>query len=847
MVALSESVLDHGSELSMLSGLNDDQKERLTEQLDRYLVGLENGQPVDSQSLLRENADIAHVIEAYLRKLDAIYGIAVGFGDSTKDPSLGNDCKAMTLGDFTIVRELGRGGMGIVYEARQESLSRRVALKLLPIASLLDARQISRFKNEAYAAGLLHHPNIVPVYSVGSENGVHFYAMQYIDGQSMDSWVAKRGGGDSQAGSRRHGDWRTILGWAVDIAEALHTAHEGGIVHRDVKPSNLMLADDGKLWIMDFGLAQCQSDVSLTRSGDVIGTMRYMSPEQARGQSALIDGRTDIYSLASTVYELLTLQSAHQGDDAPTILKQIDEGRIQPLRKIRPDLPRDLETVLAKAMANCRDERYETAAEMANDLRRVLRGEATQARPHTIIDRLGRYASRHRTAVLATVLVGCIGLVGFAVSTARIASEKRISDLNAKRAQQNEQLAREAVDRLGSQMAELLADIPAADGVRRRLLGETLEYYQKFAASATFDPSLQEDLGVTLGKIGSLQSELGASRDSMKTLSQSESIYRELSEAQPGNHQLLLDWSKSQNNLAQSFVKNGFLKEAASYYARAVRTQEELLSDASSVDSGWIDDVSSALATTNNNLGLLLAETLAIQEAEHAYVKAIEVLKRATPKPEARNQLAIVQSNLSGLFADRSPSRSIEFGRAALALQSDALRHDPGNANLAKQVMRTLNNLGTAQSRAGNVRDAMDTFAKAIDISDQLLARQPDQPSYQRDHVICLNHLGLALCKAGKLREAKQTFESALDHGRPLAGRLGDNPEIQSMLGSLLNNLGYLQQRLGDHQAAAATFGEAVAAQSHAVRLAPDVSRYREFLSKHRANRRGLVTSRTST
>ena len=219
------------------------------------------------------------------------------------------------LGDFRLIREIGRGGMGVVYEASQISLGRRVALKVLPFAAVLDSRQIARFKHEAQAAAQLEHPNIVSVFAIGVERGVHYYAMQYIEGQSLDRALAEmrpaacsapdRGAGGVEAdvcpstssslltakSTRRRDYFQTVARLGIQAAEALHAAHEHGVVHRDIKPSNLLLDADGKLWVTHFGLARCQTDATLTRTGDVVGTMRYMSPEQAMGQSALVDHR----------------------------------------------------------------------------------------------------------------------------------------------------------------------------------------------------------------------------------------------------------------------------------------------------------------------------------------------------------------------------------------------------------------------------------------------------------------------------------------------------------------------------------------------------------------------------
>src|SRR6185436_5415560 len=230
--------------------------------------------------------------------------------------------------------------MGIVYEAHQKSLNRQVALKILPFAAVLDPRQIARFRNEAQAAAQLHHAHIVPVFAVGQEQGVYYYAMQFIDGQSLEQAIVEiapseqqRSTNSTKANGTANGTtstlqfhpssalvsqrsvergeiFRTVARLGRQAAQALQHAHEHGIVHRDIKPSNLLIDHTGKLWVTDFGLARIQSDNGVTLTGDVVGTLRYMSPEQASG-SAMVDAQTDVYSLGVTLYELLTRTHAH--------------------------------------------------------------------------------------------------------------------------------------------------------------------------------------------------------------------------------------------------------------------------------------------------------------------------------------------------------------------------------------------------------------------------------------------------------------------------------------------------------------------------------------------------------
>jgi WD40 repeat protein/serine/threonine protein kinase len=384
-----------------------------------------------------------------------------------------------TLGDFRILREVGRGGMGVVYEAEQISLSRRVALKVLPFASTLDPRQLQRFKNEAQAAAHLHHTHIVPVHATGCERGVHYYAMQFIEGQTLAAVIAElraQAHGDrngaaappralaeaaqalltgpwipgEQAAARDGlpapgvpsvpGDapaapsttpraglaterltqgpafFRTVAHLGVQAAEALEHAHQLGIVHRDVKPANLMVDGGGKLWITDFGLAHCQGQAGLTMTGDLVGTLRYMSPEQALARRLAVDHRTDVYSLGVTLYELLTLKPAVGGRDREELLRQIAFEEPRRPRQRNKSIPAELETIVLKAMEKNPADRYGTAGELGEDLRRFLEDRPIRARRPTPLQRLRKWSRRHRSVVLTLAASLAVLLLGLATA-----------------------------------------------------------------------------------------------------------------------------------------------------------------------------------------------------------------------------------------------------------------------------------------------------------------------------------------------------------------------------------------------------------------------------------------------
>ena len=430
--------------------------------LDQYLSQMEEGQAPDLEELVRAHPRIA----ARLRDcLTSLRTIQLGADGLKPDRTPEKPASQLQLSDYRIIREIGRGGMAVVYEAQQLSLNRRVALKILPFAATLDRRQMQRFQNEAMITAQLDHPNIVSVYAVGSERGTHFYAMQYIDGYSLEavtedyrrrrqtaeteSMATRPGMADKtsvpapqQPGDQRldtssfeaHLDtkpmlrsatdragvspayFRTVARIGVQAAEALHYAHQWGVIHRDIKPSNLLIDANGDVCIADFGLARIQTGAELTMTGDVLGTLRYMSPEQALGKREQVDHRTDIYSLGATIYELLTLQPLIDGDNRQQILQRISSDVRQSPRKSNKAIPIDLETIVLKSLAPERDERYASAKELAEDLQRFVEDKPILAKRPTLVDRANKWAKRHKPAVAAALfgfLIVLAGLVAF--------------------------------------------------------------------------------------------------------------------------------------------------------------------------------------------------------------------------------------------------------------------------------------------------------------------------------------------------------------------------------------------------------------------------------------------------
>jgi eukaryotic-like serine/threonine-protein kinase len=327
------------------------------------------------------------------------------------------------LGDFRLGREIGRGGIGVVYEATQISLGRRVAVKVLPPTSLLDPRHLRRFEIEAQAAAALQHPNIVPIFAYGRELGEPYFAMRLIDGRNLAEIVTEH---------RERGNHglppREVAELGRQAAEALDYAHRHEVLHRDIKPSNLLVDTDQRLWVADFGLARVRGDSDLTASGDVIGTMRYLSPEQAEGRRCAVDGRSDVYALGATLYELLTLRQVFDGDERAELLRRITADEPSSLRRHDSAIPLDMETIVLKTLAKDPAERYATAGDLAADLARFLANLPIQARRPTWAWRVVKWVRRQWKVVAVAGVVMSVMLIGQVVAGWR--SNARLQAIN---------------------------------------------------------------------------------------------------------------------------------------------------------------------------------------------------------------------------------------------------------------------------------------------------------------------------------------------------------------------------------------------------------------------------------
>jgi serine/threonine protein kinase len=833
---------------------------RLLQALDEYQAALQAGKRPDPDEFRARYPDLAGALAECLAGLEFVHaaGLALSQPGVVPPPGLSAATLLMAagapLGDFRIVREIGRGGMGIVYEAEQLSLGRRVALKLLPFAGALDPRQLQRFKNEAQAAAHLHHPNIVPVYGVGCERGVHYYAMQLIEGQTLATMIASlrerpRASGLQPPGAltvavptrpaaaastqpsdaRDPGFLRTAAGLGMQAAEALEHAHQLGVVHRDVKPANLLVDARGNLWILDFGLAQIQSDTRLTRTGDLLGTLRYMSPEQALGTTLAVDHRADLYALGATLYELLTLEPALSGNDRHELLRQIAFEEPRPPRKLNRAIPAELETILLKALSKAPEERYATAQEMADDLRRFLEDKPIRARPPTLPQRTRRWARRHEALVLAAGLVLLMGMVALAVSTVLIARQRDV-------ARARERQARQAVDEMYTQVAEQwLADEPHLEALQQEFLGKALAFYKGLTAEGSTDPSLQQECATAYRRMGNIHRKLGQHAEAREAYRRAIGLQEQLATGAPAEPSLQQELARNHDSLFRLLLLTGPLVEAEQAADRAVALREELAARAPAEPA-----YRQELASSYDSLGTVFFNSARRADAEAAYRKSQalwEQLVCSVPDwPDYQSGLGRVLHNRARVQTEQGNEKAaVELLRQAVVHSQAALKAAPRRSKYRDSLGLSYDAMANALARLGKTRDAEEAYRQSLALKVQLANSFPAVPEYRRFLARGYHNLGIVLRDTGRAKEAEQVCRQALAIQEQLVADYPALPDYQSDLGAELENLAKLLRGRGDLVGACQLLQQAVSHQQAALQTNPRHPTYHEFLWKHYA------------
>jgi serine/threonine protein kinase/tetratricopeptide (TPR) repeat protein len=798
--------------------------------------------------------EIRDVFEAVLMVEDLKPGsddVSGSFGESVQIDGK----RLQQIGDYRILCQIGRGGMGVVYEAEQQALGRRVALKVLPKTTAGDGQAQIRIQREAKAAARMHHTNIVPVFDVGQDGDYLYYAMQLIHGQGLDAVIDDLRRLRAQSGkaplvhdpaversiaaslvagkfeqenlaqeepashsvdpnatatyegsapspallpgqseistvtSNRGVYFRSVAQIGVQVASALAYAHSRGIIHRDIKPGNLILDTTGNAWVTDFGLAKT-GEGAMTHTGDVLGTLRYMSPERFKGQC---DVRGDVYALGMTLYELLTLKTAYASSDRLQLIELIRHSEAASPRSIDVRIPRDLETIVMKAIDKEPRRRYQSADEMGEDLQHFVNDEPIKARRVGSVERLARWCRRNpAVAGLAAVIVLLLlGVTAASMSAAdhynRLATQeaesaqkereaREAADRAREDAEKNFARARQVVDDYLTKVSESdLIKVPGLQPLRRELLQAAQKYYQDFLKDRADDPALTNELAGAQLRLARIDTELGLREEARRGFDSAIAGYEAALRKTPDDMNLqfqlaeawgALDWMQFQID------QGGGHKHAAQ---QAVKILEELVK---------ADPTSSrykrSLARQYNSLALAQQPTQETSQALKSYQRCLELreeLALSEPLDAAMEHgLGEVLGNTSDLL--NKTGRTAE----ALILEDRGRRHFLNAHRQAPQVVEYAidlaigyHNQAFAYLKLGQKDKALAGLEQEIRHLSGFVEANPSVTQAHYQLYVALKQLAVVQADAGLAEEALRTLTRATQETEHLSKDGGEN------------------------------------------------------------------------
>ena len=717
--------------------------------------------------------------------------------------------QVQTLGDYELIDQLGAGGMGVVYRARQKTARRMVALKIIRPDRLADlpsdkrADIIERFRTEALASALLSHDNIVTVFDVGSAEGQHFYSMQLVDGSSLTEALL-----DGPL------DGRHAAGYLEQIARAIHEAHSNGILHRDLKPHNILVdRNSDRPLVMDFGLAKfIAADTELTRAGAALGTPNYMSPEQGR-DSASATTFSDIYSLGATLYHLLTGRPPFQAADALETLRQVLFEEPAAPRLLNPNIDRDLETMCMKCLEKTPSRRYATCQELADELQRYLNGEPILARPLGPVGRSWRWCRRNKAlSVSGAVAASCllIALLAMSVGFVKTRAAQRESD-------ESFRLARGTVDKFFTRVSEeSLLNQNGMQPLRNELLQDALEYYKRFVQQRRNDASLFDDLAKAYYRVGVITAELGCPQDALEPLRNARELFerthepdsgrlstlgdiytaegktlfrlergdealqacaksievrQRLVDSEPGNRGFVRKLANAHMNLAVVTQNLGFsadderqLGGAKKLFELAQQLREKLLLD------GFQEDVARDIAKGAYNLADFSELTDDLDAAEQYLRTSVAAYRQLVGRNEDlsdRHDLALVLTRLGDLQAADEAKQSYD---AALDLLESLSSENPAVVEFRADLAQAYRSAGVLSAELGEEQAAANRLARATQMLEALGNEDPQTPDYRRE--LAVTRLARADMHArnedfeqarGDLKQAIEVLQSLVD------------------------------------------------------------------------------------
>jgi tetratricopeptide (TPR) repeat protein len=595
---------------------------------------------------------------------------------------------------------------------------------------------------------------------------------------------------------------RNVAELGIQAAEALDYAHKLGIIHRDIKPANLLLDVRGNLWITDFGLARFQDDTGVTMTGDLLGTLRYMSPEQALAQRAIVDHRTDIYSLGVTLYELATLRPAIEGIDRRDLLRRIADEEPLSAHKINPSIPRELETILLKAMNKEATSRYATAKELAEDMRRFLEDRPIKARRPSAMERAAKWARRHTALVGATMTGLALATAGLAAATVFAASayrresqQRALAEAQRQRAEAHLRQARNAVDELLTEIGqETFRGVPHLEPVRRNLLAKAIGFYEKFLVHEGDDPAIRLEAGRAYRRLGDIHCLLGEHGRASEAYRSSIELLNALVVSQPGVADCRRELAESLVNRAMLLFTEGRTTDAQRELRHAINLRRELL-DRSSSDP----DDRFALAQYQKNLGTFLRSAGRFVEAREALRQDLADMERLVLEfpgdPRYQSVLGAVKNELGAVALRQDALTDARgFFEEAISHQQAALGINPGEVNYRIFLRNHTENLAIALARMGQPAEAERRLRECTAIGEKLTSDFPLVPKYQEDLAGTYVNLALALTGLGEPRrdDAAAMFDKATGLFQSLVARYPGVLDYRQALASARMDFGHL-------------------------------------------------------
>jgi serine/threonine protein kinase len=775
--------------------------------------------------------------------------------------SLPHGTSVQYFGDYELQKELGRGGMGVVYKAKQVSLNRPVALKMIKAGVLADEDELRRFLNEAEAVALLDHAGIVPVYEVGEHDGQRYFSMKLVEGGNLTTQLAAMKANPRAAA--------TLL---AETAEAVHHAHMRGILHRDLKPANILIDAEGHPHVTDFGLAKrVESDIEITQSGAILGTPAYMSPEQATARRGSITTATDVYGLGAVLYAVLTGKAPFGGG---SVVETLDAVRNRPPeypRKFNPNTPRDLETICLKCLEKDPRRRYASAHELAADLRNWLDSRPITARRVGTTERAWLWCKRRpalaamSAATILAVFGGTSGMVAVqAKANSDLLASNRLLDKanieltssNGKLDQTNRELIssnialdlqraraerheKEAIDAV-KKFRDAIVDNPelrnnaALGSLRKTLLKEPLAFFRSLRSGLQEDgdtrPQSLVRLANAMHEYAHLSQEIGDARDALKSHEESLAVWKKLAADEP-------TVPDRQYNLSLIQFCRGTLMNATGRAAESRAEYEAARAIQSKLVESHPDDANyqEALALTHGSIGNLLKaagrrdEALGSLESARTIFQALADAHLAVAR--YRGDLAKVQNSVATLLRNPSdPEPALKVYEAARA-NFQALVEAGGDYRWDLAI--TLTAVGSLLREAGRLDEALKRYEAARPIHKALVEANPSATLYQESMGASHYNLGNLLRDMGRLDASLKAYEDAFPILERLATEHPESPERASSLGALLSNMGLADRNAGKFDRALDRFKQATVWQKKALAIDPAHPRYRSYMTNH--------------